>query len=96
VRVTTDDHPFTFFDGNTGVESSPLELSGERVLSLEKGFHMFDPLLKEGIFIPVFEQKKDLPLSNKRKGSRDRNAFKHFGLKVKESLEIVNLVHGEE
>ncbi len=64
--VTADHHPSIVSHGNARVKRSPFVMPGDRALFLEECFHIFNPLVKEKIFISVFEEKKDLPLANER------------------------------
>jgi len=48
---------------------------------LKEGLNVFDPLLKEEVFIPVSKKKKNLSFWDQGERGGDGNIFEHFGLR---------------
>jgi hypothetical protein len=58
--ILAENHPFPILDGDRGVKHPPFEVVGGLATPLEEDFKVFDPLLKNQIFILFFDKERDL------------------------------------
>jgi len=60
-------------------------------IAFEKGFKIFNPMLKKEIFVRLFQEEGYPAFFNQSVRERSRNVIKHFGSNVMEFLLFVNV-----
>ena len=79
MRISADDHPLSIFQGDRGVKGSALEVMRSLTVFLEERFSVFNSLLKEIVFIFLFDKEKGFPSLNDGKRGRNQDGLEHGG-----------------
>jgi len=79
VGVTTNNHPFPLFEGNTRVERPSHEVPRDRLFLIKEALYIFDSLPQEKILVFVSDKETNIPFLGQGEVPRSCSTFEHVG-----------------